>query len=379
MSTMPAGRPALEAARHGQARARSAVVGLAVAALAGAAPAAPEDAALMLELPPLAQPYALGANGFVVGGAFYHPEGKGPALHWLPTSGVTNLGGYRVSAVSRDGKTLVGAAADPTGIQHAATWTGASWRLLGSVRPNAQPCDDLLSDALGTSGDGRVIVGLAWDGCGYARAFRFDESSGMADLGSLGGGSTRANGVSADGRVVVGWEQGANGWRQAARWVDGKEALIPGPGPSGEMGEALGTNRDGSLIVGAHCEPGSLVPSAWTWTPQAGVKCFPVVRPRWALDLPYKAFMYATSDDGRVIVGTLSFGFDREAVVWLDGEPFFLRDYLRDHGVPRAFDGWYNTGAALAVSADGRTLAGFGIDERGFQGYLVVLPELRKP
>jgi hypothetical protein len=30
-------------------------------------------------------------------------------------------------------------------------------------------------------------------------------------------------------------------------------------------------------------------------------------------------------------------------VVWFDGEGVMLRDYLRDNGVPDAFEGWIDT------------------------------------
>ena len=35
------------------------------------------------------------------------------------------------------------------------------------------------------------------------------------------------------------------------------------------------------------------------------------------------------SDDGRVIGGAQTFGLDSAAVLWIDREPFYLRDYLR--------------------------------------------------
>ena len=345
----------------------------------------PAGHAVMIEMPTLALAYAVGANGFVVGGAFYHPLGKGPALHWMPTSAVTNIGGSSVMALSRDGKTLVGTAYDGRGLEQAAIWAGGtSWRLLGSVRANAQPCDDLLSGAFDANADARVIVGLAWDGCGYARAFRWEEATGMVDLGSLSGNSTRANDVSGDGRVIVGWEQAANGFREAVKWVDGREQRLVGP--SGAfMGEALATNSNGSLITGTNCDTThpDLAQAAWTWSASAGVTCYLVERPLWAPNLPYQAYMHATSDDGRVIGGSLSFGLDSESVVWFDSETVFLRDYLRDHGVPDAFRDWYNTGQITDVSPDGRTLVGWGVGRllpggnvAPFQGFVVVLPEL---
>jgi hypothetical protein len=173
--------------------------------------------------------------------------------------------------------------------------------------------------------------------------------------------------------VVVGWEVSPFGPREGVKWVDGREERIQGP--AGAVGEAFTANRDGSLIAGADCELGAVPPSAWTWTQAGGVACHPVVRPDWVTPRPYRAFMFATSDDGRVIGGSFSFGLDAEALVWFDGEVVFLRDYLRANGIPNAFDGWINTGFVLDVSPDGRTLVGYGAGPRTFQGYVVILPE----
>jgi probable HAF family extracellular repeat protein len=337
----------------------------------GAEAAAPSGTAFLIELPPEALATAQGANGFVVGGTFLN----GGAFHWMPTAGVTDIGGVQSVAVSADGKTIVGRALDTGGFEEAAIWTGGkTWRLLGSVGAQ-RPCDQLVSGAFGASDSGRVVVGLAWDGCSYARAFRWEESTGMVDLGSLSGRSTRANGTSADGRVVVGWEQDATGFRKGAKWVDGREELIPGP--SGFVGEAFDANRDGSLIVGAGCDPASVTgPAAWTWTSSAGLKCFPVALPAWVPAFAYQVYMQHTSEDGRVIGGAVSFGLDAEAVAWFDGEPVFVRDYLRAHGVPEAFQGWINSGFVTGVSVDGRTLVGYGAGPRTFQGWMVLLPEL---
>jgi probable HAF family extracellular repeat protein len=295
----------------------------------------------------------------------------------MPTSGVTPIGGRAAVAISRDGKTIVGNALDGRGVENAAIWQGGtSWRLLGSLAPAAQPCDLLLSSTHGASDDARVIVGLAWDGCAIARAYRWEEATGMVDLGSLSGESTRANSVSGDGRVVVGWEEAPSGFRQGAKWVDGKEELIQGP--SGMVGEAFGANADGSLVTGMTCDPTDTrgPPAAWAWTAKYGLRCYPVVPPSWAPRVHYSAYMGDTSDDGRVIGGAIAFGLDSEAVVWFDGEAVFLRDYLRANGIPDAFEGWVNTGAVSGVSSDGRILVGSGAGPATFQGYMVVLPEL---
>ena len=137
-------------------------------------------------------------------------------------------------------------------------------------------------------------------------------------------------------------------------------------------------NRDGSLIVGTQCEPLNFTApnSAWTWTAGAGIKCYRVTVPPGLPPHPYGVFMFKTSEDGRVIGGSLSFGLDAESLVWFDGEPFFLRDYLRANGVPDAFQGWVNSGFVTGVSPDGRTLVGYGAGPRAFQGFMVLLPEL---
>jgi probable HAF family extracellular repeat protein len=280
--------------------------------------------------------------------------------------------------VSRDGKAIVGRMLNGSGAEEAAVWQGGtSWQLLGSIVPDAQPCDLLLSGSFGANDDGRVVVGLAWNGCKVARAFRWEQSTGMVDLGTLTGTSTRANGVSGDGRVVIGWEEDRTGPRLGAKWVDGKEEFIKARNGA-PVGEAFGTNRDGSIIVGTNCDFSDITPPAtgWTWTAKDGVTCFPVERPRGLPNLPYSVLMEKTSEDGRVIGGAFSFGLDSEALVWFDGELFFLKDYLRQNGLPDAFDGWINTGFITGVSSDGRTLVGYGAGPRTFQGYIVVLPEL---
>jgi probable HAF family extracellular repeat protein len=160
-----------------------------------------EDRTLLIELPTGVLPVDVAANGTAVGS---FRDGGG--LYWMPTTGDIAIGGVSANGVSRDGRSIAGTARDSRRIQQAAIWQrAAEWRLLGSIAPNAAPCDDLLSSTYDSNGDGRVLVGLAWNGCNVARAFRWEESTGMVDLGStVAGRSSRANGISDDGSVVVG-------------------------------------------------------------------------------------------------------------------------------------------------------------------------------
>ncbi len=328
---------------------------------------APEEVPLLIELEAEALANDLGANGFTVIGSTL----DGEAFYWMPSSGVVRIGGTQGIAVSRDGRTFVGRAFDANGKENAAIWLGGTeWRLLGSFHPSALPCDLLLSGSFGASDDGRVIVGLGWDGCSLAHAFRWEESTGMVDLGStVSGRSSRANDVSGDGRVVIGWQEDQFGFRQGARWVDGRQEIFVGP--HGVVGEAFGANTDGSIIVGGNCSPGE--EAAWIWRRESGITCYPP--PRRLLGPPRQVIMQDTSEDGRVVGGAHSFGLESESILWIDGAPYYLKDYLRERGIPDAFEGWVNTGFINAVSNDGRVLAGSGAGPRTFTGYVVILEE----
>ena len=329
------------------------------------------DKALLIELPTGYLADAVSSSGVVVGSI--RPVG---AFHWMPTSGAVFAGGLATSGVSRDGRTIVGVALDANRNQHAAIWQRATeWRLLGSVVPNPLPCDSLISSAFGTSGDGKVIVGLAWNGCSFARAFRWEESTGMVDLGStVPDRSSRADAVSGDGRVVVGFQEHATGFRQGARWVDGRQTLFSGP--DGLVGEANAANADGSIVVGQYCRPATNEQSAWVWTTQGGLECLAVPRRRPAIEGGFSGLALATSDDGRVIGGAHSFGLESESVLWIDRTPQYLKDYLRANGVPTAFEGWVNTGFITGMSRDGRVLVGYGAGRRDFTGFVVIMPDI---
>jgi uncharacterized membrane protein len=334
-------------------------------------------------------PTSVGLNGFITAGDFT----EGGAFYWMPSSGVTLVGGGQ-AYVSRDGKALVGSLRDANGIEQAARWTGGtSWQVLGPLVPGAVHCGGTSSSANGTSADGRVVVGGGWYGtappedCSRFTAFRWEESTGYVLLGSLSGRSSRADAVSADGRVIVGNEQASSGpvGINGAKWVDGREEIIRGP--LGPVGYARAVNRDGTLIAGTACTPDlpNQPPNAFAWTASGGTQCYPVEAARWirwVRGFNYNTYIYAVSDDGRVMGGAIHFDIaagEEESVIWFDGEPVFLRDYLRDNGYPDAFEGHFNTGRITGISPDGRTIVGhnggpFGAINR--YGFIVILPEL---
>jgi uncharacterized membrane protein len=102
---------------------------------------------------------------------------------------------------------------------------------------------------------------------------------------------------------------------------------------------------------------------------------------RWVRGNNYNTYINAVSDDGRVLAGDIQFDTaqgEEESVIWFDGEPVYLRDYLRANGYPDAFMDQLNTGKITAVSADGRVLVGHnaGIAGPNRWGFIVILPEL---
>ena len=138
---------------------------LALSALTVSPAAQAADKALLIELPDQVLPTGVSSDFTVVGGL-----SSGGGFYWLPTSGVVLIGGIQALSTSRDGDTIVGEVFDAR-VQQAGIWQGGTeWRALGSIVPNARPCDLSLSTAIQTSADGKVVVGLGWTITQYARA-----------------------------------------------------------------------------------------------------------------------------------------------------------------------------------------------------------------
>lgn len=76
------------------------------------------------------------------------------------------------------------------------------------------------SAAYDVSSDGTVVVGAAYTNSpSLTKAFRWTETSGWIDMGSLGGSVTSAWAVSADGSVVVGRSNDSTPLERPFRWI----------------------------------------------------------------------------------------------------------------------------------------------------------------
>ena len=175
-------------------RAFAAFAGVALISIA-TSPTKADDQTLLIELDARSSALAsaVSASGSVVVGGL----ADGGAFYWMPTTGVVFAGGMTADGVSGDGHTIVGWARDVAGIQQAAIWQRATeWRLLGSF-PNATPCDAFLGGATDVSRNGQVVVGYAYQSCTSAHAFKWQESTGMVDLGSSVSGRSTSTGSAA--------------------------------------------------------------------------------------------------------------------------------------------------------------------------------------
>src|SRR5262249_15826689 len=186
------------------------------------------------------------------------------AFKWTQENRLMRLGGAGgVVSVSSDSSVVSGDVKDSANKTTAGRWTQAgSWQSLGGLE-GSTGCDNNLSNAYATSGDGAKVVGLAWLSNCRARAFVWEQSTGMVDLGSLGPNSSRASGIFADGSTIGGFdEHPTQGFRQSAVWKDGVETVLTDT-PS----ELYSATPDGGIVVGK----GSATEGAARWTEDDGV------------------------------------------------------------------------------------------------------------
>ena len=301
----------------------------------------------------------------------------GPIFRWTASGGAVNIGGTgSLAAISRDGKTIASTAADSHNYNAAAIWQGGTnWQVLPPV-PNSHPSDTSISSAYGVSGDGSVVVGLAWVTAGDAHGFRWDAVNGSVDLGALNGQSSRANAVSADGNVIVGWDEDPSlynypSWR-GVLWWQGLGRLLH---PFGWIGQAAGTNDVGSVIVGRGA-PASYR-HAYRYTAWDGqiVDLGSIPRGIGPIkDQEDTSYATATSDDGTVIVGNSGWMPPLDAFIWTPSTNMMkAADFLKAKGVTVP-DGWLLV-TVIAVSPNGKIFAGTGVNPAGIpEGWVASLP-----
>jgi probable HAF family extracellular repeat protein len=316
-----------------------------------------------------------------------------------------------VGGVSADGSHVVGQAMSPSGRQ------AALWTVEGTLQPAPSDLPGGFMDGYASAATpgGTVVVGESASGAGY-EAFRWSDVTGMVPLGDLvGGGSTQlAYDVSADGSVVVGrgWIAGDS---SAFRWTSTGGAINLGTlVGSGGVSTAVATSADGSVVVGQSSSAAGPA-EGFVWTAATGMLALGDLEGglvfstalgisadasvivgygqsvsgqeavRWIEgeilglgDLPggaFRSFAEDTSADGSLIVGQGRTASGNEAFLWdpAHGMRLLAEVLTNDYGLD--LTGWTLV-SAMAISDDGLTIAGNGINPSGVQrGWVAVIPE----
>jgi probable HAF family extracellular repeat protein len=292
------------------------------------------------------------------------------AYYWTNQTGFVLLGdlpgGGVVSSatdVSGDGSVIVGRGlsgpffGSPTsGIE------GFWWSQLTGMLPMGDlPSGSFDSTAHTVSTDGQVAFGRSATSNGY-RAFRWLPSGGMQNLGNvsgLNGQQSEAFGASDDGQVVAGrvTDGPAN---QAVRWTPtlGMHLLV-NPAQTDTYTEASAVSGDGNVVVGRITDffQGS---EAFRWTEQTGLV-------RLGKQPVGDTLPENTNHDGTIIVGAV-FGVPgfSSAFIWdeVHGQRDLREVLINDYGLASAVQGW-TLREANGISADGRVIAGWGINPAG--------------
>jgi len=330
---------------------------------------------------PSSRATGISGDGTIVVGSY--GQGGG-AWRWTQAGGLERIGGkapfITEVRISRDGRTIVYADSDQAGLISAAIWQGGqNWRRLGSIPAGVPGGNDEkeLSTAYGVSGDGLVIVGLAWIANSSATAFRWDAEKGMVDLGRLRTGSARANMVSTDGHVIAGWESlsdvGAYAQsRVGVMWWDGLERLLH---PFSWVGEVMNGSDNGTVLVGRGAPSDTAFGHAFRWVSYGDGRFDDL----GIADLkgtlisqgnPDVSTALGVNQDGSVVIGTSGVA-PPAAMIWTpDSQMMYLGTFLRNRGIT-GFDRWILL-ECTAMSEDAKTIVGSGFDPQGTQRAFVV-------
>jgi len=314
--------------------------------------------------------YGISGDGTVVVGEGAGPGGYEPFM-WTQETGVVGLGWLPggdfglARSVSADDSVIVGFG-KTTGGYEVFRWTVEDGIVgLGDLShgyPNSRTG--------AVSGDGRVVVGYGNGMLGTLRgtAFRWTASTGMVALGELPGGYnfSVARAVSYDGSVIAGASCSDAG-REAVVFEDGPQ-VIGNLGGSTPCDEVYSMSADGSVMVGQAASPAG--PQAYRWTAEDGMVGLG--------DLPGGTFDSSANDvsaDGAVIVGGAWDDSGPCPMIWdeVHGMRNLQEVLVNDFGLN--LTGW-DLGAARGVSADGRTIVGWGDNPAGHcEAWIATIPE----
>jgi probable HAF family extracellular repeat protein len=305
-------------------------------------------------------PHGISADGRTVVGVSNSASGN-EAFVWTNATGMerlpaTPLGRPNMARdVSADGSVIVGEIVTPQG-ERPFRWTrGVGYELIVPELANINVSVLALSD------DGRIVAGDASSSTSLPRAFIWSAESGVQFLGDLAGGVdySEARNISADGKTIVGIGSSSIG-EEAFRWTleDGIHGLGSLEGEdSPYQSVARAVSADGSIVAGHSISTGFTSIQATIWNATSGLVGLGE-RQRGPY---YWSEAHAVSADGSVIVGQHTEQGRDGAFIW-DAERGFrslTRELVEKHSLGEEI-GDFQIASAMAVSADGRTITGFG-------------------
>lgn len=346
-------------------------------------------------------------------------------------SGATNDAEADVNAISADGSTVVGDVVDvpggfgarwntadgslsflsPTGSAQATAtdvsadgsaialvssqqapylWTSQTGQLQPIPLPHSSfPNNDVtLADRLYISGDGSTVTGVEqssgvfrWTAAGGTSIVMPGAVYTQSGVTYTVGGVTYAGissfvGASADGGAVAGsLYTSYSGGHESFRWQNGAISLLQdGPNSLYNPGSI---SPDGSVVIGVQETFSGQTETlqGFLWGPGGVTNFGPVTTQSQPLPgQPPSALQFfepvAASNGAATIVGWQE-GFDSsgyvEATIWDATNGLRkLQDVLDADGLGAALEGWHLT-RATAITPDGSTIAGIGIDPKGLQ------------
>jgi hypothetical protein len=301
----------------------------------------------------------LSSSGEYAVGSTFAPAG----FRWTASTGAEEiLPDLNVAMGINNTGTISGAIPEDGGV-------GNGGRDLGAYQKvGATP--SLLTDPLQTNSNGYdiaddgTVVGLSFgdDFVGPAVAFAWTMDEGMIALPvNRPDTYSRANAISADGHVIAGWNDQDDGFRTGVIWQD-RVPMDVVDDDGLPVGEAGAVSADGTFVVGSFYTDIDGNTGAWRWSAETGVELIPVM-----------PFAFGVSANGNTVVGNTGF-FDnppRAAMIWRKGiGTMLLADYLAEQGI-EVPDGWDLSGGLTAISADRRTLGGWGTGPLGTQSYII--------